>query len=109
MKILVCGGRNYTDAERLAVELDKLGPTTIIQGGAPGADWLAQRYAREHNIPCITEKANWNRHGKAAGPIRNEAMLLHRPDLVLAATGATGTADMVRRARKAGIPVVEIT
>ena len=47
--------------------------------------------------------ADWTKHGKAAGPIRNQKMLDECPDLVVAFPGGKGTADMVRRAMKAGI------
>jgi len=53
--------------------------------------------------------ANWRTHGKAAGPIRNQQMLDEgRPHLVVAFPGGTGTADMVRRAKAAGVPVMEV-
>ena len=54
--------------------------------------------------------ADWIRHGRAAGPIRNEQMLREGcPDLVVAFHDdpglGRGTADMVRRALAAGVPV----
>lgn len=59
-------------------------------------------------IPCvkciITQK-----YGKSAGPIRNQTMLDDgKPDLVLAFPGGRGTADMVAKAEKHGIPVRRI-
>lgn len=57
----------------------------------------------------IEEKAEWNKYGKQAGILRNQAMIdLHSPTLIVAFPGGTGTADMIARARKAGIPVLEI-
>jgi hypothetical protein len=51
-------------------------------------------------------KAEWDKHGRAAGPIRNQQMLDDgKPDLVLAFAGGRGTDDMCRRAREAGIEV----
>jgi hypothetical protein len=50
--------------------------------------------------------ADWNTHGRAAGPIRNQRMLDEvKPELVVAFPGGRGTADMVRRAREAGVNV----
>jgi len=49
--------------------------------------------------------ADWETHGRAAGPIRNEKMLTWKPDLVVAFPGGVGTADLVRRAEAAGVPV----
>jgi len=59
---------------------------------------------------CAGYPADWDTHGKAAGPIRNQSMLDQNPgiELVIAFPGGKGTADMVARARKKGIPVVEI-
>ena len=54
-------------------------------------------------------EADWAKHGRKAGPIRNQRMIDEgRPDLVVAFPGGTGTADMVERARVAGIRVIEI-
>lgn len=44
----------------------------------------------------------------AAGPYRNQEMADSGADVCLAWPGGTGTADMVRRARAAGIPVVRV-
>jgi hypothetical protein len=53
--------------------------------------------------------ADWEKYGKAAGPIRNQQILVEgKPDLVVAFQGGRGTANMVSRAQQAGVPVVEI-
>jgi hypothetical protein len=53
--------------------------------------------------------AQWDRYGEAAGPIRNAWMLeFGKPDLVVAFPGGRGTADMISKARKAGIEVCEV-
>jgi hypothetical protein len=113
MKALVCGGRGYTDAERMARVMDaaveRLGVTEIIQGGAPGADHLAKQWALTHGIPQTEFPADWSRFPKAAGPIRNQQMLDEgKPDLVIAFPGSDGTANMVGKAKKAGIRVIEV-
>lgn len=108
-RVLVCGGRDYTDLNRVWDVLDEIKPSHVIEGGARGADDLASRWAFSREVPCDTYPANWEAHGPAAGPIRNQYMLIDgKPDLVVAFPGGRGTADMVRRARKAGIPVREI-
>ena len=111
-RVLVCGGRQYDDARNVDRTLDALdranGPLTIIEGGQAGADELAHRWASRRQRPHIQVVAEWSQHGRAAGPIRNQRMIdEHHPDLVLAFTGGHGTADMVRRARAAGVPVFE--
>ncbi|HEV7285225.1 MAG TPA: DUF2493 domain-containing protein [Kaistia sp.] len=108
MRVLVCGGRDFADRPRLNVALDGLKPSFLIHGGAPGADALADYWADIRGIPHRTFPADWNTHGKAAGPIRNQRMIDEgKPDLVIAFPGGRGTADMIRRAKAAGIPVRE--
>lgn len=81
----------------------------VIQGGATGADEHARTWCYVAGVQCITCLALWEKHGKAAGPIRNQKMLDDfQPELVLAFAGGRGTADMVRRAKAAGVLVREI-
>jgi predicted Rossmann-fold nucleotide-binding protein len=113
MRVLVCGGRDYSDAARVSAVLTKLhaeaGIDLIIQGGAHGADELAFAWARLHGVREEQFDADWENHGSFAGPIRNTRMLREgRPDLVISFPGGRGTADMVKRARRAGVEVVEI-
>lgn len=110
--ILVCGGRGYADHARVheVLYLHAAGASAILQGGAPGADRLARDWAEANGILSWTIPAEWRKHGKAAGPIRNQRMLdAGEPALVIAFPGGRGTADMVRRARAAGVPVLEVT
>ncbi len=116
MRVLVCGGRNYSDFSRLCAVLDKLndeaGVDVVIEGGAPGADRLAREWARIVARPGAdveTFEADWENQGTFAGPARNRRMLTEgKPDLVIAFPGGSGTANMVKQARKAGVEVVEI-
>lgn len=109
MRVLVCGGRSYSDAHRVKAELASCGATLVIHGGASGADALAGEWARLSCVPYMVFPAKWSEHGRKAGPIRNRLMLEQSyPELVLAFPGGAGTADMVRRARSAGVPVKEV-
>jgi hypothetical protein len=109
MKVLVCGGRDYSDAFKVGAALAPLEPSIVIQGGAKGADALAKEWAIKHDIHVWTYLADWETHGRAAGPIRNQWMLENsEPNVVVAFPGGRGTADMVRRAKKAGVRVIEI-
>lgn len=109
MRILICGSRKYTDA--VAVESAILAhddAPTIIHGGAAGADQIAHGLAKMHGWPEEVFYADWEKHGKAAGPIRNQQMLDEgNPDIVIAfpLADSRGTWDMIRRARNAGLPV----
>jgi len=116
MRVLVCGGRNYVDTKTIYKWLclieTKLGKKIrlIIQGGAKGADHCAKIIAKQYCVPCAEFDAYWDELGKPAGPIRNGWMLeFGLPDIVLAAPGNTGTADMAAKATAAGVPVVHIS
>lgn len=110
-RVIVCGGRDYRDQSHVVEVLDNLSAlgkiTTIVQGGANGADLYAELWAESRDIPFETWPADWRQEGRRAGPLRNQRMLNAGACLVVAFPGGRGTADMVRRARKAGVPVIE--
>ena len=121
MRCLVCGGRDFDDRtliyntlydlSELKDENDNWLPSDIeiISGAAPGADSIALDWAVVNWCQFYEFPADWAKYGKAAGPIRNQQMIDEgKPDLVIAFRGGRGTADMIRRARKAGIEVREI-
>lgn len=110
MRVLVCGGRDFSDREAVFNALHTLaeahGWLTVIEGGAKGADALAREWAVLCYHGVVTVPADWHKHGTAAGPIRNTKMITAcEPDLVLAFPGGRGTADMVEKASIAGIEV----
>lgn len=111
MKVLVCGDRFWEDRGFLEATLDALGPfDLLIEGEARGADTMAREWAISRGVPYKPFPANWDKYGKAAGPIRNQQMLDEgQPDLVVAFHNSLdtsrGTKDMVKRANAAGIPV----
>lgn len=110
MKALVCGGRDYSDADKLYSVLDSFPISKIISGHARGADQLAEMYADERNIPIEVYLADWKNLGKAAGFIRNKQMLVEgKPDIVIAFPGGKGTNMMVDIARKADTMVKVIS
>lgn len=49
-------------------------------------------------------KSDWEKHGKAAGPIRNKKMAEYA-DAVILFPGGKGTASMKKEAERAGIIV----
>jgi hypothetical protein len=108
VKVLVCGSRTWWDPERLRARLAELPEhAEIIQGGAGGADKLAAEFAADHALPCRTFPADWQRHGKRAGILRNLRMLDEEPDLVIAFWDgeSKGTAHTIGEARRRGVPV----
>ena len=114
MRVLVCGGRDFDDWGCLCSKLDGVMSSNgrllhIVHGNAIGADFLARVWAKFRNCPQTPFPADWRKYGKAAGFICNQQMLDDgKPDLVVAFPGGVGTADMVRRARKAGVEVIEV-
>ena len=112
-RILVCGDRNWTDYDLIKSALEGLTHSStecIIEGEALGADTCAREAAMTLNLPVLKYRAKWEEHGKAAGPIRNQQMIDEGdPDLVLVfhddLPNSKGSKDMVRRARKHGLPV----
>lgn len=109
MRILVCGGRDLIDSPDVYSALaDTIMPEdTVIHGGARGADSIAGEFASGLGCDVTVYRANWKRDGKAAGAIRNARMLDEgKPDVVLAFPGGRGTADMVAKARSAGVRVL---
>ncbi len=131
MKVLVCGGRTFGSIPNRADIPDELRrerqkqsdfvsdtldvmfqfelPELLIEGGAPGADTCGMWWATKVGVPIKTFPADWGKHGKSAGSIRNQRMLFEgQPDLVVAFPGGNGTADMVAKAKRAGVEVREI-
>lgn len=112
-RVLICGGRNFNDpltfGSWMGGIMNRVGKiAVIIEGGASGADTMAREFGKWKGIPVETFPADWGKHGKAAGPIRNAQMLRDgKPDLVVAFEGGNGTADMIRQARAAGVEVFE--
>jgi len=108
-RILICGDRNWTDIETIENFIKSLPPDTIIiHGNSRGADKIAKREAKKHGLTVKSYPADWNKYGRAAGPIRNKKMILEgRPDKVVAfhndLSKSRGTADMIRQAKKRGI------
>lgn len=113
LRVLVCGGRDLTDANwinTLGKYDEQYGPFgSIVHGGQTGGDTFGAMYAKLNSLPCTEYKANWQKFGKRAGPIRNQRMLDEgKPDLVIALPGGRGTADMINRAQAAGVPVIDV-
>ncbi len=116
-RVLVCGSRDWRDPTPIRRALAELqaawGSFEVVEGGARGADTLARQAAQDLGLMVREFPANWRRYGKAAGMIRNQAMLdyLLEADqrLVLAfpLSQSRGTRHMVAIARAAQVETRE--
>ncbi|MDZ5450998.1 SLOG family protein [Labrys sedimenti] len=109
--VLVCGDEAI-DQRRVFAILDRLladeGEFRIVHAGKRGADLLAAKWAVAHRVRSIVERASWLRYGTSAGPLRNEHMLnFYEPFVVIAFPGGKDCADLVARARRSGVRIVE--
>lgn len=111
LRVIVTGSRafgayvwHHSQLGRVLGELP--GDAVIIHGGCPmGADKMADDWAMQMGRHVVVFHADWKRHGRKAGPIRNQEMIDAGADLVIAFwDGASrGTKDCIDRAQRAGI------
>ena len=76
-KVIIAGSRDIDDCD-LVFELIKhsrIRIDEIVCGQAAGVDTCGMYYGFDHMIPIKYFPANWKKHGKAAGPIRNSEMV----------------------------------
>lgn len=121
MRVLVCGGRNFSNRALLFARLDDLlnmqgifkdvpeRITVLIHGAQRGADICADLWARTNGIKIEKYPAMWRMYGPFAGPMRNALMISQgRPRIGVAFPGNKGTADMVNKLKLAGIKTYHI-
>lgn len=113
MRAIVCGGRDFKNWPLIKATLDAIHAETplarVATGAAPGADTLADTWARSRAIRVERYYALWHTYGNAAGPMRNQKMLDdEQPDIVIAFPGGHGTEDMVSKAEARGVLVRRI-
>lgn len=120
LRILVTGSRTATPEQsgyvweildRVSGPALALGrPVTVVQGECPygGVDLAARKWADETSgVTGEPHPADWDRHGKAAGMIRNAEMVTAGASVCLAfpRPASRGTWDCIRKAADAGIIV----
>lgn len=114
-KVIIAGCRDFTDYELLRVKCDyhlqnlRLEDIVIVSGHASGADSLGERYAQERGFQLETYPADWQAHGRAAGPIRNAKMANVAHALIAFWDGKSrGTKNMIETARKYNLKVAVV-
>ena len=104
MKLIIAGSRTYTNYGAVEYAMRDLRPARILSGGADGVDALGEQWARRHGVPLTIYPANWERHGKAAGPIRNAEMARNADALLLLWDGqSSGSRNMLETAWRHGL------
>lgn len=115
MRVLFSGNRKFDDDRVVIAMLDRLvaragGPphVTVVHGGSGSLDWMVDVLARHIGMKVEIHRADWQRHGRAAGPIRNQEMVDLGADLLVAypLPEGRGTQDCIERGVKAGIPTL---
>ncbi len=105
MKVAIVGSRDFKDLSFVEREMLRIIPLSnielIVSGGAKGVDTLAEEFASKHEIKTKIFNAEWEKYGRAAGPIRN-AKIVDEADLIIAflAKGSKGTKSTINIAIK---------
>ena len=107
MRVIVAGSRDITDYRIVADAIAQSGfnVTEVVSGACPGVDGLGERWSTHALIRLARFPAEWSKHGRAAGPIRNAAMAEYADALVAVTNGSPGTEDMINKMRALGKPV----
>ena len=111
MRVVVTGGREFDDADFIESALVEFNTsssiTVLIHGAARGVDTICGCWAKRNDITVEPYPAQWDVHGRAAGPIRNKQMIDEgKPDVLIAFPGGRGTANMISQCRAAGVRVL---
>ena len=112
MKTIIAGSRSIKDLKVLekAIQVQRMSGlgniTEVVCGCATGVDFLGQLWAKANNIPIKQFPADWNKHGRGAGFIRNIEMAKYADVLLAIWDGESkGTQHMIRTATAQGLEV----
>jgi len=111
MKVIIAGSRNIGNYKlvKRVVELSDFDITEVVSGECRGVDKLGEKWAEENGIPIKSFPANWERYGKAAGPMRNAEMAEYADSLILIWNPkvSRGSRSMYKEAQKRNLPIFE--
>lgn len=111
-RIAVTGGRDFSNPALIRQTFSDIRLSmwdTIVHGGCRGTDAFCECVARcEFGADTEKHSADWDRYGRAAGPIRNREMLESGIDMLIAFPGGRGTANCVKTAKELGILVWQV-
>lgn len=111
MKIIIAGGRDFKDYEKLKGVCDDILPqfdnVSLVSGTAKGADRLGERYAKENGYEVKKFPADWGKYGKRAGYLRNLEMAKYADGLIAFHDhNSKGTKNMISEAGKQELMIV---
>lgn len=98
MKVIIAGSRTITDPQVVADAVRKSGfqVTEVVSGCARGVDLLGSQWAAHNGIPWKAFPADWEKHGKKAGYLRNVEMANYAEALIAVWDGESrGTKHMI--------------
>jgi hypothetical protein len=114
VSVIIAGSRDFTDYTLAKEKLDKIfrlfylnnEDVSIVSGGARGADYLGECYAKERGLKLKIFPADWDKYGKSAGYRRNSEMAQYATHLVAFWDGKSkGTHNMIDLANKNNLKV----
>ena len=110
MKVIIAGSRDFDDYEVLRNYCDHVlqnqTDIEIVSGTARGADQLGERYAKERGYSVKQFPADWDKHGRSAGYIRNEEMAKYGDALIAFWNGnSKGTEHMINLAKQYNLKI----
>lgn len=108
MKVIIAGSRDITDISHVHNAFMGCGfsISEVVSGMARGVDTLAIEFAKQIKVPVYGFPANWKKHGKGAGPIRNLEMANYAEALIAIWDGKSrGTEHMIKCAESKGLKV----
>lgn len=99
MKVIIAGSRDILDYKLVVQSIQRSGYeiTEVVCGCAAGIDTLGEQWAINNEIPIKYMPADWNRHGKSAGPMRNKKMAEYADAAIVIWNGVSpGSKNMIQ-------------
>lgn len=120
MKIIIAGGRDFNNYDLLVKEVSHILTTSlvhiplnefeIVSGTASGTDKLGEKFSKDYKLKLKQFPADWTKHGKSAGYIRNKQMAEYADALIAFWNGESkGTQHMINSAREKGLIIYKIS
>ena len=109
-KVIIAGSRDFSDFQLLYSKCEEILESQtdieIVSGTARGADKLGEHYASLKGHSVAKFPADWDKHGKAAGYVRNKEMAEYADMLIAFWDGESrGTGHMINLATEKGLDV----